>query len=75
MPTMKIASAREGDRRISWDKGKKHEVEDAKATFDNHVKQGGYLAYRVEDGKKGTQIRDFDPAAEEIILVPQMVGG
>lgn len=67
---------RSGDTRIMWDKGNKTEVENARRTFRDLLKDG-YMAYRAV-GKKGAQeevIREFDADAERIILVRQLVGG
>lgn len=64
-----------GDSRFMWDPEKADEVVGAKAQFDA-LKKKGYLAYTVdESGNKGQVIREFDPAAAAIIMVPQLVGG
>ena len=74
---MKILTKRDGDREVTWDKGKEQEVKDAQASFDNHVKKQGYKAYAIDPstGGKGQEIKEFDPNLEKIILVPQMRGG
>lgn len=64
-----------GDTRITWDSGKKVEVDNARDTF-NGMKKKGYAAYSVnDDGKKKEIITEFDAEAEKIILVPPMKGG
>lgn len=65
-----------GDTRVMWDRGNEDEVAAARKTF-SELTGKGYLAYRAEGkkGEQGTQIREFDPAAERIILVKQLVGG
>lgn len=65
-----------GDVRQMWDKGNEDEVTAARRQFDELVGKG-YLAYKAEgkDGRQGKQIRKFDPDAERIILVKQLVGG
>jgi hypothetical protein len=67
---------RSGDTRVMWDKGIKAEVDSARRTFDELTAKG-YIAFRAEgkNGEKGTQIRKFDPDAERIIMVKQIVGG
>lgn len=67
----------EGDTKVMWDKDNAVEVEAAKAQFETLTKKHKYLAFKAEgkDGKKGEQIRTFDPDVERIILVPPMVGG
>jgi hypothetical protein len=65
-----------GDVRQMWDKDNDDEVAAARAQFDDLTSKG-YLAYVAEgkDGHQGRQIRKFDPKAERIILVRQLVGG
>lgn len=67
---------RSGDTRLMWDKGNDDEVSAARETF-RKLKEKGFLAYRVhgKKGEKGDVIREFDPAAERIIMSPQLVGG
>ena len=61
-----------------WDADDPVGVAAAKALFDSMTAQG-YNAFRVTyDGKKekqGERLREFDPTAEEIMLVPQLKGG
>jgi hypothetical protein len=65
-----------GDTRVMWDRGNEDEVAAARAQFEALTGRG-YLAYKAEgkDGHQGKQIRRFDPEAERIILVKQLVGG
>ena len=67
----------EGDTKVMWDKDNPAEVEAARVQFETLTKKHRYLAFRAEGkkGEKGEQIREFDPDAERIILVPPMVGG
>lgn len=67
---------REGDTKMMWDKSRPVEVEVAKAGFDKLIKDG-YSAYAVSDdgSKKGTPIKEFDPSAERLIMVPPMQAG
>lgn len=67
---------RSGDTRVMWDRGNPDEVTTARRTFTDLTRKG-YLAYRAEgkQGERGEQIREFDPAAERIILVKPNVGG
>jgi hypothetical protein len=66
----------QGDTKIVWDSDKPDEVAIAKAAFDA-AKKKGMLAYSAEGkkGERGTQIREFDPDAERIILVKPLQGG
>lgn len=74
---MKVLDRKLGDRRISWDKGKPAEVEDARSSFDYLVREKKYFAYVLDDAtnKKGKQVREFDPTLENLILTPPLVGG
>ena len=67
---------RTGDTRIMWDKDNADEVSAARRQFDDLLKKG-YAAFRAigKKGDQGDQIRRFDPDAERIILVKQLVGG
>lgn len=67
---------REGDVKQIWDPANAEETAAARATFDR-LTRSGHLAFRVtgDKGKKGEQIRTFDPAAGRIILAPPMAGG
>jgi hypothetical protein len=65
-----------GDMKVIWSSDNEDEVTQARKTFDD-MRAKGYAAYRVEGkkGEKGEVIREFDPAAEKIIMAPAMVGG
>ena len=67
---------RQGDTKIIWDKHRPEEVENARRTFDE-IRKKGYLAYAVRgrEGEKGSQIHEFDPEAERLIMAPPMRGG
>jgi hypothetical protein len=67
---------RTGDQKVMWDSSSTDEVDAARETFKRLTK-AGYLAYRAEGkkGEQGTQIREFDPDAERIILVKPHQGG
>lgn len=67
---------KEGDTKLIWDRRNEDEVANARRTWDELVGRKRYLAFAVKkDGDKGEQIREFDPEAERIILVPPMKGG
>lgn len=64
-----------GDSRLQWDKANPDELRLAEERFDE-LKRSGYAAFKVTaKGDKGEQIDAFDPSAERLILIPQMVGG
>jgi hypothetical protein len=63
-----------------WDADNAEEVAIAKAAFDS-ARQRGYHAFHVTDdpkggaGTRGARMTEFDPDAEKMILMPQLVGG
>lgn len=65
-----------GDTKVMWSRDNPDEVDAARTQF-NTLTRKGYTAYRAtgKDGSKGEQIREFDPNAERIILVPPVQGG
>jgi len=65
-----------GDIKKVWNAANRDEVEDARRSFDDLVKKKKYLAFKVTDsGDKGEQIREFNPEAGKMILVPPVAGG
>ena len=65
-----------GDTKVIWDPNNADEVAAAKAQFDT-LKGKGFAAFRVEGAKgdKGEILREFDPKAGRIILIPALQGG
>lgn len=65
-----------GDTKVIWDADNEVEVEAAREQFDTLTAKG-FTAFKV--GKKGeklsTQIRQFDPDLEKMILIPKVAGG
>ncbi len=74
--------SRRGDDRIMWD-SKKLETNDPEALaaireaerIFNEERLKGATAFRVEPGKPVERIDKFDRTAEQIVLVPRVVGG
>jgi hypothetical protein len=66
---------RTGHTTVTWDPSKPVEVRTARASFESLIAEG-YNAFRVnEDNERGERIREFDPKAAKIMMVPQLVGG
>lgn len=74
--------SRRGDDRVAWDV-KKVEVGDldaiaavreAERIFAEERARGA-AAFKVEPGQAPTRIEQFDQTAQQIILVPRVVGG
>lgn len=74
--------SRRGDDRLSWD-GQKVLAGDAEAVaavreaerIFAQERAKGATAFRVETGKPIERIEQFDATAEQIVMVPRVVGG
>jgi hypothetical protein len=74
--------SRRGDDRIVWDSAKA-EVKDPEALaaikeaerIFNDERRKGATAFKVETGKPAERIETFDSTAEQIVVVPRVVGG
>ena len=74
--------SRRGDDRVNWDQQKVLEgdleaiaaVREAERIFAQERAKGA-TAFRVEPGKPSQRIDTFDETAEQIVLVPRVVGG
>ena len=65
-----------GDTKIMWDRDNRDEVNTAREHF-RELRKKHYLAFKAEgsEGRRGSQIDEFDPDLERIIMVPRSVGG
>lgn len=74
--------SRRGDDRIAWDVKKAEvsdpvavaAVEEAERIFAQERARGA-TAFRVETGKPPVKIDRFEKNAEQIVMVPHVVGG
>lgn len=74
--------SRRGDDRITWDEQKVLEgdseaiaaIREAERIFEQERTKGA-TAFRVEPGKPIQHIDRFDATAEQIVMVPRVVGG
>lgn len=74
--------SRRGDDRLTWDEQKIQlgdseaiaAIREAERIFAQERAKGA-TAFRVEDGKPTQRIDKFDPTAEQIVMVPRVVGG
>ncbi len=81
MGMLRIMSRR-GDDRVVWDtrKVEAHNrealaaIQEAERIFDEERKKGA-TAFKIESGKSTQRIEKFDHTAEQIVLVPRVVGG
>lgn len=81
MGMLRIMSRR-GDDRVAWDVKKVQTnnsdavaaVREAERIF-NQERAKGATAFKVETGKTVERIEQFDQTAEQIVIVPRVVGG
>jgi len=74
--------SRRGDDRVTWDKQKAlmgeadtiAAVREAERIFAQERAKGA-TAFKVETGKPIERIEQFDVTAEQIVMVPRVVGG
>lgn len=74
--------SRRGDDKITWDIEKVETrdsdtlaaIQEAERIFTEERKKGA-TAFRVESGKTVERIDKFDRTAEQIVLVPRVIGG
>ena len=62
-----------GHTTVKWSTDLQETVDAANRTFNEMLAQG-YTAFAVSDAT-GEQIAEFDVDAENIVLIPRMVGG
>jgi hypothetical protein len=71
---MKIMDS-SGHRQVEWNMSDAKEIAAAQKTFDRLVKQG-YAAFGSTKGSASKQaVSTFDPAMEEVVMVPRIIGG
>jgi hypothetical protein len=74
--------SRRGDDRVAWDEQKVlagdaealAAIREAERIFAQERAKGA-TAFKVETGKPAERIEQFDRTAEQIIMVPRVVGG
>jgi len=71
---MQIVMDRTGDSRHSFDPNDAEELAKAERRFYELTKVGFTAAVRTGQGQV-SQIRSFDPSAEETVFFPRLVGG
>lgn len=68
--SFRIMSPKDGDKRVTWRRTVIKEIRAAKQMFMDLIKQG-MVPYAVgANGKAATEMKEFDPLAEEIIFMP-----
>ncbi|HEX9056789.1 MAG TPA: hypothetical protein VF818_04590 [Ktedonobacterales bacterium] len=74
--------SRRGDDRVTWDKSQLEvgdpeavaAVREAERIFAEQRSHGA-TAFKVTPGEAPTRIETFDQTAEQIVIVPRVVGG
>ena len=76
--------SRRGDDRVNWSTADTEDtaadpeasaaVREAERIF-REQKARGATAFRIEEGGPPVRIDEFDPQAEQIVMVPRVVGG
>jgi len=74
--------SRRGDDRLTWDEQKVlvgdaealAAIREAERIFAQERARGA-TAFRISPGKPAERIEQFDATAEQIVLVPRVVGG
>lgn len=72
----------QGDRLVTWESDKVETgdpeavaaVAEAERIFREQMLRGS-TAFKVETGKPAERIDQFDPTAEQIVVVPRIAGG
>lgn len=65
-----------GDSEVKWNPGDATSAKEAAIRFKEMTDQKGYLAFKADkDGNGTAPLKQFDPEAEEILMLPRMVGG
>jgi len=66
---------KDGDIPTRWELDDEGSIQVARETFDQALHRR-MLAFRLDAGREpGEQIKEFDPSAKEIVLIPQIAGG
>ncbi len=81
MGVLRVLS-RHGDDRVTWDQSAVDAgdatalaaVREAERILHEHRARGA-TALRVSPGKPAERIEHFDPTAEQIVVVPRVIGG
>ena len=74
--------SRRGDDRVTWDEQRAlvgdtetlAAIREAERIFELERAKGG-TAFKLEPGKPAERIETFDRTAEQIVIVPRVVGG
>lgn len=75
MAKLRLLKTGHGDLTLAeWDKARPDTVDSARSLFAEHFTPGR-MAFRLDGPGQTRSIRDFDPTAPEILIVPAIQGG
>jgi hypothetical protein len=75
MAKLRLLKSGHGDLTLAeWERSRPETVAVAEALFAEHLTPGR-LAFRLDGPGQSRAIRQFDPAAAEILIVPAIQGG
>jgi hypothetical protein len=64
----------EGDTRVAWKETDAASMERARAMVERAFAEGRGV-FSIDEEGVGVRMRQFDPAAREIVVIPQIKGG
>ncbi len=70
-----VTIGRMGDLKMNWNSENEKETSAVKDVFEKKIKEGWSAFIESKYGEKGERIREFDPDARRIVLVPPISGG
>lgn len=66
---------KEGDTETRWSVDDAGQIKVAKERFDDSLKRGMLAFSLLGSFGEGEPLKEFDPKAEEIVLIPRIAGG
>lgn len=63
-----------GDNKVVWSPDAKEAISEAERIFAEQ-RQNGAIGFKVAKDKSVERIDEFDPKADEIVMVPRIAGG
>lgn len=63
-----------GDTRVAWDGADTESIERARRMVEEAYAEGKGV-FRLDDEGMATRLKEFDPDAREIVVIPRLRGG
>jgi hypothetical protein len=64
----------EGDTQVAWDETDTASLDRAREMVERAFTEGRGV-FSIDESGAGTRLHQFDPAAREIVVIPQIKGG